>query len=996
MSYFPQLYTLSAYSLFKSTFTLENYVKKAKEMGYEKIALTDFNQLSGTIPFFELAKKYQVQPLLGLILTIEGKNQLYDVLVYVKDQVGYEHAMALSTKKQMTDTLTLEEILEKIEGLVLVFLPENPLKEAFEKKDAVSFEALYQKILPYLNQQVYVGIKGEENLDDFKRLQVKSWLQSLQKYQIKSLLLHEVTYLNQEDAFSKSVLEAIGSQETLDLPKVAKTGFSYLWPQEVFQKLLSYEELAETLHFTQKFGDDFTFQPLLKQKLYPHYPLEQGTDAKAYLQKLVEENLPKRVENVTSVYEKRLAYELKVIFEMGFADYFLIVWDVMNYCHQHQIMTGAGRGSAAGSLVAYVLHITDVDPVKYHLLFERFLNPERKSMPDIDMDIPDLKREEILSYVHQKYGHQKVAQIATFGTLAAKQVIKDVARVFGYTPNEAAQMTKLIPNKPKVTLKETLTEVPRFKSQMEETDKSRLLLKTALKLEGLPRHVSTHAAGVVIGDGPLVQWLPLQKGSNDIALTQFAMGAVEKIGLLKMDFLGLKNLTILQDAVNLVRKIFKKDFSLHDISLEDEKTLEVFQKGETAGVFQFESYGIQSVLRRLKPTSFEDVVAVNALYRPGPLTNINHFIARKQGKEEISYLDESLKPVLKNTYGIMVYQEQVMEVAHQLAGFTLGQADILRRAMSKKKKAEMDEQRQNFLKGAVAKGHSEKLADEVYQYIEQFANYGFNRSHAFAYSMVGFQLAYLKAHYPIAFYTALLNSVYNNDDKIKSYFGEIKKYGLKIFPPNINCSKSQFTANEKGITYGLGKIKGLRKDFIKEIITLRKERPFSSVDDFFLRIDNKWLKEEILAPLILVGVFDTFEKNRKKLLQDLPGKIQNIIYSAGSLDLLAVMALKTEEVSDFSLEQRLLNEEKYLGIFLSGHPLEATKKYEELYPVTYIVDFEDKKAFQSFSRFFLFKRNSQNQNQKRRADGFFNSPRLNRRNILYHFSRIISTPFSSI
>ena len=641
--------------------------------------------------------------------------------------------------------------------------------------------------------------------------------------------------------------------------------------------------------------------------------------------------LPQRVAACDERYQQRLLYELSVLPEMGFDDYYLIIWDVMDFAHKQQIVTGAGRGSAAGSLVAYVLSITDVDPLAYNLLFERFLNPERYTMPDIDLDIPDNRREEVLLYVKEKYGQEHVAQIATFGTMAAKMVLRDVGRVFGLSQSEANRWSRAVPNALKMTLAKAYEESKTLRELVELNERNQRLFQVAKILEGLPRHVSTHAAGVVISDEKLSDLVPLQAGSEDIWLTQFTMNAVEAVGLLKMDFLGLRNLSIIDDTLQGIRQVSKQQVTQKDIPLDDPETLQLFQHGETAGVFQFESAGIRNVLRRLGPENIEDIAAVNALYRPGPMQNIDAFIRRKKGQEAIVYPDPTLQPILENTYGIIVYQEQIMQVASQMAGFSLGEADILRRAISKKKKAVLDDERRHFVAGAVKKGYPETKANEVYDYIERFADYGFNRSHAMAYSFVGFQMAYLKVHYPAPFFKALLQSVRHNSSKVKEYMNEADKRKIKLLPPSINKSGYGFwLASMQEIRFGLGNIKGVRRDFLADILEERKTSgPYTSLDQFLARISqrsSKWLKEELIKPLIAVGAFDELEKNRRQLIDQLERKIQNVLYSGGSLELLDMMTLKTQAVADYTLEEKLHLEEELLGVYLSGHPVQQFTK----------------------------------------------------------------------
>ncbi|WP_407920124.1 DNA polymerase III subunit alpha [Enterococcus timonensis] len=952
---FPQIHTTSAFSLLKSTIRLPQYIQQAKKFGYQTLALTDENQLSGALSFCSLAQNAGLQPIIGVALSYIYQEKTEKILLYVENQTGYENILRLTTLTQFNGPMPLETILEKVAGLFVVLPSDNPafvLSGGGQKKAARLFLQQFEKISHFS-----VGLEVQLETSDVIKMQQDNFLELLAEEKIACLLLHEVAYLKDTDAFSLEVLHALDTGEKLDLPNTTKTGNHFLWSQEQWQSALE-EVTTSGIHQklwqqaqenTLRFASYFDFTPALHQNLYPQFPLPTEITAASHLKKLANEKMPQRVKEITPAYQKRLDYELSVIEQMGFADYFLIVEDVLHFCHTHQVMTGAGRGSAAGSLVAFVLEITDVDPLQYDLLFERFLNPERKNMPDIDIDLPDNKREFVLQYVADKYGRDQVAQIATFGTMAAKMVLKDVARVFGLSTSEANQWSKAIPNILKITLKEAYRQSSTLKELVNANEKNTLLFQTALTLEGLPRHISTHAAGVVIGSGPLVQWVPLQTGANQIALTQFTMGNVETVGLLKMDFLGLKNLSILQDAVDNVSQTIGRTFDVHEIPFDDQETLKLFARGDTSGIFQFESNGIRSVLKRLNPTTFEDVAAVNALYRPGPMENIDHFIQRKKGLEKITYPDESLSEILGNTYGIIVYQEQVMQVANRLAGFTLGQADILRRAVSKKNQAVLDAQRDMFVKGAVKLGKKEAVAQQVYDYIERFGDYGFNRSHTVAYSFVAFQLAYLKVHYPKAFFTAILNSVSNNDTKIKNYLGEARRSGVNILPPDINQSFARFTQVPTGIRFGLGKIKTVRRDFLKEILaTRRADGPFTSLENFLFRIDNKWLKEETIGPLIMVGAFDTLHKNRRQLISQLGGIMNNIIFAAGSMDLLTVMTLKENEINDYTLEERLDLEEEYLGTYLSGHPIEAANAFQEKYQTTQIADYQVGQKIQSF------------------------------------------------
>ncbi|MGX7148618.1 DNA polymerase III subunit alpha [Enterococcus ureasiticus] len=927
---FPQLYTITSYSLLSSTIRIQELVQQAKKLGYTTLGITDINVLHGAIEFFEACKREAIKPIIGLTLeyTPQKSEQTAQLLLYAKDLDGYQNLMRISTAKMTSERIFyLDEIKEHLAHLFAV-MPSDKGEVAFalKRSEVEATESLEQLVQLFDPSSFFAGVSLTCNPETDPAL--------FKFYEEKNqplLALQETRYLNREDGFALKVLAHIneGQQMTLNAEETEIEGPFYLRNQTDAAEQLLVKANKHALHNAETLADSCALEIPLHQRLLPHYPIPEGKQAGEFLKDLCLKKLPERISNVSAVYEERLAKELDIIHTMGFDDYFLIVWDVMAFAHERKIVTGAGRGSAAGSLVSYVLSITDVDPIKYDLLFERFLNPERHSMPDIDLDIPDNRREEVLQYVREKYGHYHMAQIATFGTMAAKMVLRDVARVFGLSQSESNRWSNAVPSALKMTLKTAYADSKNLVELVNSSETNRLLYDTAVRLEGLPRHVSTHAAGVVISDLDLLDIVPLQPGSNDIFLTQFTMNDVEKIGLLKMDFLGLRNLSIIDDTIKSIKRVYKKEVILNQIPLDDELTLSLFRRGETSGVFQFESAGIRNVLRKLGPTSIEDIAAVNALYRPGPMQNIDLFIRRKKGQEPIDYPDAVLEPILKNTYGVIVYQEQIIQVASTMAGFSLGQADILRRAVSKKKKDVLDEERKHFVEGAMKQGHSEDVAMTIYDYIERFANYGFNRSHAFAYSFIGFQMAYLKVHFPGAFYAAILHSVRHNPTKIKEYIGEARKNKMVIMQPSINSSQYSFYLNnDDQIMFGFSSLKGIRRDFIQNIIDERKERgPFKSFDQFLLRIDRKWLKAENIQPLIAIGAFDELQANRRQLAVSLDSEIQNIIYSGGSMNLLEdTLKLKEVEVADYSLEEKLEQEEQYLGVYLSGHPTEEFKK----------------------------------------------------------------------
>lgn len=926
---FPQLYTMTSYSLLSSTIRIEEYVKLAKKLGYEAIAIADLNVMHGAIEFYEVCQKENIKAIIGLTLeyTTDDSEQLAKLVLYAKNLTGYQHLMQISSAK-MTDpsNFKLEKVKEFCSNLYAVMpVEQGEITFAFEQKKE-KIDKIVTRITSYFDKEsFFIGASTDNNPKVNYPL-----FHFFETSNLSLLAWQKVCYLTSEQGFASEVLKHIndGTQINNRLNTINKQGLDFLRSSvEAKEQLISLFG-SKAIANAESVALNCQLDIPLHQRLLPHFPIDNTQRADQFLEKLCWEKLSIRVPDYPNVYEERLKKELSIIHEMGFDDYFLIVWDVMDYAHQKKIVTGAGRGSAAGSLVSYVLSITDVDPIKYDLLFERFLNPERRSMPDIDLDIPDDRREEILAYVRGKYGHHHMAQIATFGTMAAKMVLRDVARVFGLSQSESNRWSAAVPNALKMTLKKAYQESKKLVELVQLNETNQLLFETAVYLEGLPRHVSTHAAGVVISDKNLLELIPLQTGSNDILLTQFTMNDVEKIGLLKMDFLGLRNLSIIDRAIKAIRRVNHTEIILNQIPLDDDETLRLFRKGETSGVFQFESAGIRNVLRKLGPTSIEDIAAVNALYRPGPMQNIDLFIRRKKGLEAISYPDPILEPILMNTYGVIVYQEQIMQVASKMAGFSLGQADILRRAVSKKKKDVLDEERKHFVAGALSQGHKEENANTIYDYIERFANYGFNRSHAFAYSIIGFQMAYLKVHYPAAFYTAILHSVRHNPNKIKEYIGEARKNKQEIVSPSINKSHYSFYLNDQNkIMFGFSSLKGIRRDFIQYIIDERNERgSYHSFDQFLLRLSDKWLKKEMIEPLIAIGAFDELSPNRRQLMDDLDGKIQNIIYSSGSEDLFKTLELKEAKVVDYTLEEKLELEEQYLGVYLSGHPTEEFRK----------------------------------------------------------------------
>ena len=941
---FTPLDVKSSYSLLKSPTRISDLVTTAKERGYKALALTDENVLYGAVEFYNAAKKAGIKPILGLRLVValnETDGTKLDLVFLAKNQRGYQHLMDLSTlqqtRKDKKIPLTIAQISSLLGELFIIIPPQSTVFSILAQPTSILTE------LANLGDDDSVLLGVNSRLDD---VQIDTLQQLSKQLSLPLVGTSPVDYLNANDLFASRVLQAIDAGVELKDPTIEarRRGQHYLHSKEQIVQDYNAKGLSAAAQKTVEVAALCNVELQFRAPVLPHFKNQAGIPSQQYLRSLCIQGLKKRrvaPGKTIQQYQERLAMELKVIHEMGFDDYFLIVWDVMNFAHQQKITTDPGRGSAAGSLVAYALAITEVDPLQYDLLFERFLNPERAQMPDIDLDIPDNRRDEVLQYVHQKYGHQRVAQIITFGTLAAKQVVRDVSRVFNLPRYDMQRLIDALPHGLHVTLKDALKESQQLKNLLDDNPKFRLLIQVAQQLEGLPRHYSIHAAGIVLSEQPLHEIVPLQDGSDGLLMTQFAKDTVEALGLLKMDFLGLKNLSIMDNILQMIRQE-DPNFDLQKINFNDPLTLQLFQRGKTEGIFQFESSGIRNVLVNLHPTNFEDIVAVNALYRPGPMENISHFTARKAGKEKITYPAPSLEKILGPTYGILVYQEQVMQLASVMAGFTLGEADLLRRAMSKKKKATMEDMRTKFIAGATEHGYSAQVAHQVFEYIDRFANYGFNRSHAVAYSMMAFEMAYLKVHYPAAFFTALMNAE-TNIEKLKRHVGDAKQFGVKISGPRINISESSFLLHDGTVYFGFSAIKGVRRDFVAAILEERQENgKFTDLRNFITRIPERWQKQELIEPLIYSGAFDNMGYNRAEMIDALPKLISGIELFAGFANFDdPTLQTAIDQRNEFPLLTRLTKENEYLGVYLSGHPvtqyyqlgqqLHATK-IADLYP----------------------------------------------------------------
>ena len=945
------LQNLSSFTLLESPTKVKDLAKNAKKKGYSALALTDVNITYGLVNFYKAAKEAGIKPLLGMQLRINGlvdQANKYDLIVIAKDDQGYKNILRLSSAVNLLtengekeNVLELEE-LKKYLGHLVIITPSNihselKMLQANNPKMGANYIRTLKDSVP-TSSSIYLGVYADQGQQEYI-----NYLRSLAtQFELLLTAVEDGQYLNRNEQFLRRTLQAIKSNTHLEnVEQLAKqAGSHYLKNSEELQVNYRKFGIEDALENAEKIGQICSAQITFQDPQLPKFKQNKFPTSKEYLHSLAQNGLAKRFKGrIPEKYQARLDYELKVINEMGFDDYFLIVWDVMNFAHSVHITTGPGRGSAAGSLVSYALRITEVDPLEYNLLFERFLNPARQQMPDIDLDIPDNRRDEVIKYMFEKYGMNHAAQILTFGTLAAKQVLKDVCRVFGLNKVETYRWLDAIPHaKGKITLAEAYQKSKELQLLVNTNAFSKILFATAEHLENLPRHYSIHAAGLVITDDSLAEIVGLQAGPLGIPVTQQTKLNVESLGLLKIDFLGLRNLTILGNIIAAL-KSEGVEIDPNQIPLNDQETLALFQRGDTDAVFQFESDGIKRVLEQLHPDSFEDIVAVNAIYLPGTKNNIGHFFNRKHGKEKVQYPDPSLKKILGPTYGVLVYQEQVMQTAQVLAGFSLGEADLLRRAMSKKNADVIQKEREKFIQGAVKLGRRKEIAEQVYDYIAQFANYGFNRSHAVAYSKIAFWLAYFKVHYPGAFYLSLLNSNIGNRNKIAQYLMQAQEAGIKALPPDIENSKADFSLENGKILVGLKAVRGLRSDLLKQILEIK--RPIKSMTDFLWKIDNNLLSADAIANLIKAGAFDRLAPNRNELLKINKDLVESVKMAGSNLSLFETLEPKIEEEKMPTAAEKSAMEVEAMGFSTGINPIIAVQKYARKYNAKRLQAFEN-------------------------------------------------------
>ena len=964
MSDFVHLHLHTEYSLLDGACRIKDIPKAVKARGQSAVAITDHGNMFGVVEFYKACKEEGVKPIIGCEVYLAPSSRFekarvnnssyYHLVLLAKNEVGYKNLSYLvscgyTEGFYVKPRIDMEILREHSEGLIALsaclagYIPSAILAGdiAGAKKHLLEMKTIFGEDF-YLELQNH-GIKEQIDVNEVL-------IQLARETKTEIVCTNDVHYLNYEDSYVQSVLMAVQMNTTLDKKNdsMFPTNEFYLKSRE--EMLVAFEGMEEALDNTVKIAEKCSFDFEFGQTKLPRFILPEGVSSREYLKNLAYDGFSRRISNGKIVftpehpkeeYVQRIDYELSVIDTMGYNDYFLIVWDFINFAKSNSIPVGPGRGSGAGSLVAFLLGITDVDSIKFDLLFERFLNIERVSMPDIDTDFCYERRDEVIEYVKRKYGDDHVAQIVTFGTMAAKASIKDVGRVLDIPYNDIDLISKLIPKRMNVTLKEALSEVEEIKTLYNNDNNIKKLFDTAMALEGMPRHASTHAAGVVITDKPIVEYLPLATNGG-AAVTQFDMDTVAKLGLLKFDFLALRYLTIISDTEKIIRKTHP-EFDIETVPLNDKKTYRFISSGKTDGVFQLESAGMKQVLVKLQPESIEDIIATIALYRPGPMDSIPQYIECRHGRTKISYKTPLVEPILKSTYGCIVYQEQVMQIFSKVAGYSYGRADIVRRAMSKKKADELAREKEVFISGAIANGVSESVATELFNEMESFAKYAFNKSHAAAYAFLSYRTAYLKANFPREYYASLITSVLGLTDKITAYIDECNKIGIRVLPPDINYSDVMFSVENDSIRFGLLAIKNVGRSFISAIVEERnKNGKYESFDDFIYRLKDSDINKRQVESLIKAGAFDSLGKHRAQLYRVYELAIDGAhsiskTTANGQLDITALMTgedlantipkINYPDVPEFSMKELLLFERDVLGLCFSGHILDSYEKH---------------------------------------------------------------------
>ena len=967
MADFAHLHLHTQYSLLDGCILLPKLFDKAPKLGLKALAITDHGNMFGVVPFYKGAQEAGIHPIIGCEAYIAPgsrkdktkHNSLSDaafhLVLLVKDERGYKNLVKLLSAAYLEGfyykpRIDKEILREHSEGLIAL--------SACLKGEIPHFLQMGDYARAKKAAQEYAQIMGEGNF--YLEIQengipaqkeVNEGLVSLaQELGIPLVSTNDCHYLDPSDAYAHDVLLCIQTGKHVHDQNRMRMSTDQLYlraPQEMYQLFRGREEAVKN---TWEIANRCQFQFSFHQLHLPTYRVPQGYDLHSYLTHIAQAGLERRRERGEldngrdfQEYQERLKRELAVIKDMGFSGYFLIVWDFVRFAKSKGIPVGPGRGSAVGSLVSYALGITNLDPLPHNLLFERFLNPERVSMPDIDIDFCMDRRDEVIEYVREKYGRDNVAKIITFGTMAARAVVRDVGRAMDIPYKEVDTIAKLIPSGPgaKMTIAKAIEEIPQLREMAQKDPKVKELLEVSQRLEGLSRHASTHAAGIVITPEPLTEYIPLYRGTDNEVVTQYAKDDLESLGLLKMDLLGLKTLTVIRMALDLIKKYKGEDVDLEHLSLEDPETYRLLGEGRTQGVFQLESSGIRELIKRLKPSRFEDLIALVALYRPGPLGSgmVEDFINRKHKKVKWKAPLPQLEDILEETYGVILYQEQVMQIASRLAGFTMGQADLLRRAMAKKKREIMTKQKEAFIQGAKERGVAPEKAEEIFRLMESFAQYGFNKSHSAAYALIAYQTAYLKAHYPVEFMAALISGDMSNTDKVYKYIQECKEMGIKVLPPDVNESVTTFSVKGNSLRFGLAAIKNVGESAVEAILEAREGKgPFSSLYDFCRRVDLGRVNRKTIESLIKAGAFDFTGKDRNTLLAALDMAMkagQKAAKNNGAqrslFDMISEPAASTVEevyprVSPPSIREMLSMEKEALGFYVTGHPLDLYQK----------------------------------------------------------------------
>ena len=970
---FTHLHVHTEYSLLDGSNKIKEYVKRVKELGMDSAAITDHGVMYGVIDFYKACKAEDINPILGCEVYVApnsrfdkeltgGEDRYYHLVLLAENNKGYENLMKIVSRgftegyyyKPRVDMELLQEYHEGIialsaclAGEVQRYIQKGLVDEA--KKAALKYQDCFGKGNYFLELQ-------DHGLPEQKLVNT-TLLQMSRELDIPMVVTNDVHYTYADDVKPHDILLCLQTGKKLsDEDRMRYEGGQYYVKSEEERKGL-FPYAWEAVENTQRIADRCHVEIEFGVTKLPKFDVPEGYNSWTYLNKLCYDGLKERYgdENAPAgetgqTLKERLDYELNVIQTMGYVDYFLIVWDFINYAKQNGIMVGPGRGSAAGSIVSYCLKITNIDPIRYNLLFERFLNPERVSMPDIDIDFCFERRQEVIDYVGRKYGQEKVVQIVTFGTLAAKGVIRDVGRVMDLPYAYVDSLAKMIPNELNITIDKALQMNPDMRKLYETDEQVKELIDMSRRLEGLPRHTSMHAAGVVICSRPAEDLVPLSRGADGSITTQFTMTTIEELGLLKMDFLGLRTLTVLRDAVKLVKQSTGKEINLDQIDFDDKKVLASIGTGKTDGVFQLESAGMKNFMKELKPQNLEDIIAGISLYRPGPMDFIPKYIKGKSNFGTVTYLCPQLEPILSPTYGCIVYQEQVMQIVRDLGGYTLGRSDLVRRAMSKKKQAVMEKERANFVygnpeegvPGCVANGIPENVASKIYDEMMDFAKYAFNKSHAACYAVVSYQTAYLKYYYPVEFMAALMTSVIDNPGKVAEYIMVCRSMGITILPPDINQGESGFSVNGNSIRYALTAIKSVGRPVIDAVVNERKERgAYTNLQDFITRMADKDINKKAIENFIKAGALDSLGGTRKQFMSAYVQIMDHIVHDrknnmAGQISLFDIVDesekssydVRLPDVGEYSKDMILAFEKEVLGIYVSGHPLE---EFEDLW-----------------------------------------------------------------